>query len=118
MVGLSSILADTAGDIVFDMTQKSKLDDTSRRVSRTKTLDGGCVIVDGGFSESDKTLTVSTKYNVGVFDKIKHLHERKPLIHVSVNKAFYSGTISKLSLTRGIQETVIITILIKEKLGG
>ena len=118
MIALSSILADTDGDVVFDMTQKSKLDDSSRRVSRTKTLDGGCVIVDGGFSESDKTLTVSTKYIAGIFNKIKHLHEGETLIHISLNKVFYSGVISKLSLKRGTQENIVITILIKEKLGG
>ena len=116
MLALSSILADTNGDAVFDLTQESKLDDSSRRVSRTKTLDGGCVITDGGFSEADKTLTISAKYDAGIFSTIKHLHENKTLIHVSVNGACFSGEISDLTLKRGTTETIAIKILIKEKL--
>jgi len=116
MVGFSSILADVDGNVIFDITKESKLDDSSRRVSRTKTLDGGCVITDGGFSEADKTLTVSTKYDARTFNTIKHLHEDKTLVHVSVNGAFYSGVISRVLLKRGIQENIVTTILVKEKL--
>jgi hypothetical protein len=116
MISLSSILADMDGDIVFDLTGESTLDNSSRRVSRTKTLDGGCVIIDGGFSAADKTLNLSTKYDVGVFSVIKHLHEDEMLIHISVNGAFYTGVISDLNIKRETTETIQLRILIKEKL--
>jgi len=104
------------GDVVFDITSDSTLDNSSRRVSRTKTLDGGCVIIDGGFSAADKTLNLSTKYDAGVFAVVKHLHEDAMLIHVSVNGAFYTGVISDLSIKRETTETIQLRILIKEKI--
>jgi hypothetical protein len=116
MISLSSIETDTNGDIVFDLTGESTLDDSTRRVSRTKTLDGGCVIIDGGFSPADKTFNLSTQYDPDVHSVVKHLHEDMMLIHVSVNGAFYTGVISDLDIKRTTVETIQIRILIKEKL--
>lgn len=116
MISLSSIAADMDGNVVFNVTGESTLDDSSRRVSRTKTLDGGCVIIDGGFSAADKTLNISTEYDAGIFSVVRHLHEDKMLIHISINGAFYTGVISDLSIKRTTAETIQIRILIKEKI--
>ena len=113
MIGLSSILVDTVGSVVFQELPKSKLNDSSRRISRTKTLDGGCIIVDGGFSESDRTFDILTEYNEDKYNIIQHLHEDKTLINVIINKNFYTGSISFFKDTG---EIIQITILTKEKL--
>ena len=116
MISLSSIEADAAGHVVFQEDGDSNFIDSSRRVSRTKTLDGGCLIVDGGFTDADRTFTVTTKYDPDVFGIIRHLHEDRTLIHISANSSFYSGVISTLTLKQSTREKIAISILIKEKL--
>lgn len=116
MVSLSSILADVDGNIVFEALPSTASNDTTRRVSRTKTLDGGCVIVDGGFSDSDRTLNIHVDYNESTLTAIQYLHENKTLIHVVIDDYFYSGVISSVTLSRGTQENIKLQILVKEKL--
>lgn len=116
MVSLSSILVDVDGNIVFEALPSTSTNDTTRRVSRTKTLDGGCVIVDGGFSDSDRTLNIHVDYNETIFSKIQYLHENKTLVHVVIDDNFYSGAISSVTLSRGTQEAIRLQILVKEKL--
>ena len=116
MIGLSSITVDTAGDVTLDTLSDFNFTTSSRRVSRTKTLDGGCVIVDGGFSDSDKTLNITTQYSDTAYTIIKHLHEDKTLIYVSTDTNFYSGVISALSPKTDTIKIIQFTILVKEKL--
>ena len=112
MISLSSITADSDGSIVFDTLPSSEIKETSRRVSRTKTLDGGCVITDSGFSDSDRTLSVNAEYSSDVATILNHLHQDKTLIHIAVDEDFFSGVISSLK----IKDNIKIQILIKEKL--
>lgn len=116
MISLSSILADSDGSIVFDVLPSSAVNDTTRRVSRTKTLDGGCVIVDGGFSDSDRTLNIHVEYTATILSKIQYLHETNTLVHIAIDDNFFSGAISAVTLSRGTQEIIRLQILIKEKL--
>lgn len=112
MIGLSSILADSSGAITFETMAATVLKDTTRRVSRTKTLDGGCVIVDGGFSDGDRTFSIVTKYDETVADTIDYLHQNKTLIYVVADENIYSGAIASLSIKTDIK----LQILVKEKL--
>ena len=116
MIGLNSITIDVQGDVVVETLSSSNLHNSTRRVSRTKTLDGGCVIVDGGFSDSDRTLEVVIKYSLAAYTIIKHLHKDETLIYISTDSNFYSGVISALNLNHDQLETIKFTILTKEKL--
>jgi len=116
MIGLSSITVDATGDVLLDILPESILYDSTRRVSRTKTLDGGCVIVDGGFSDSDRTLDIVAIYSDSTYAIVKHLHEDKTLIYISTDTNFYSGVISSKIIKQDITKTIKIQILIKEKL--
>ena len=112
MISLSSILSDTSGTVIFDALPATEKINTTRRVSRTKTLDGGCVIVDGGFSDSDRTFDITAKYDESTADTIEYLHQNKTLIHVVIDDNIYSGAISSVKIKTEIK----LQILTKEKL--
>jgi len=59
MIAISSGLASTAGHLIFDEDPGSRLADLTARVSRTGTLDGGAVLTHSGFSDADRTLTIT-----------------------------------------------------------
>ena len=55
-----SITTQTASEyfVVLEEKDGSQLDRYSRRISRTATLDGGSVVNDLGFSDTDRTVVV------------------------------------------------------------
>jgi len=58
IISICSHLFDYAGDFLLTAETDSDLSHISRRVSRSATLDGGCIIVDNGYTPSDATLTI------------------------------------------------------------
>ena len=58
IISICSYLFDYAGDFLLTAEQDSDFSHVSRRVSRSATLDGGCIIVDNGYTASDATLTI------------------------------------------------------------
>lgn len=49
---------DPAGHVRLEVTEESAFHPVARRVSRVKTLDGGCVVNDGGYAPADRTITL------------------------------------------------------------
>lgn len=61
MISLASRTFDLNGTFLFyneDYETDNELDEASRRVTKTKTLDGGVYINDNGYTASDKTITI------------------------------------------------------------
>jgi hypothetical protein len=55
---LSAPTFDLSGYVEIDVLPEASFTDAPRRVNRVKTLDGGAVINDGGFSDADRTITL------------------------------------------------------------
>ncbi|HMN55655.1 MAG TPA: hypothetical protein PKE15_00275 [Ottowia sp.] len=55
---VSAELFDPAGHVLLDVTEGSAFHPVPRRVNRVKTLDGGAVINDGGYTPADRTITL------------------------------------------------------------
>jgi hypothetical protein len=56
MIGICTQTYDLDGARVFHQTHTSDTQRSTRRVSRTATLDGGVVIDDGGYAAGDRTI--------------------------------------------------------------
>lgn len=81
MIGLSTKLYDLNGFDVFTRHELSELDTKiDRRVTTTKTLDGGSYVSDGGYSDSDKTFVFKlrglSKKRFNNLVQIAKLHSR------------------------------------------
>ena len=117
LVHISAPLFDPAGVISLDIDEKeSNFGDSSRRVTRIATLDGGAVFNDFGFSHSDKTVTlvhaVKTKAEALSVEQLVSVYS---LLNVSLPNGFYSVAPESYVLT---QETGTLTLLVKSKLSG
>ena len=92
----------------------AELRSSSRRVSRTASLDGGCVMTDHGVSHSDRNLEMSvTGPSAELVERIWGLYVTYSLIRVAQHDGVYTATISRF---RHRENQLSITILIKEKL--
>jgi len=59
IIGISPLLYDPVGALLLNCVDAaSDTGNYTRRVTRTKTLDGGVVLFDGGYTPGDRTVTV------------------------------------------------------------
>lgn len=85
-----------------------------RRVSRVKTLDGGCAITDGGVSAGDKTFSISLQSDKTVWDLMNGIFKNASWITVSTDESCYLAKIENIKEAAG---KIVLSILIKEDLG-
>jgi len=114
MISITTKIYDLNGEVNINQDPDSDLYKNSRRVSRTPTLDGGCVITDQGFSHGDRTLTI-TKKNISPFkaERVWYLFKTYSLIQVSFHDGCFIGAIQDTRLNEG---NLQMKILIKEKI--
>lgn len=111
MIIISMTTADADGNTVLK-DGDSALSKIEARVSRTATLDGGCVITHSGVSHSDRTFRISTTINTNQKALIEHIHRNSVLVHVSCSEGFFLGAISYIDTST---TKLTMTILIKNK---
>jgi hypothetical protein len=83
-------------------------------MSRKATLDGGCSISDQGFSDADRTFTISQQnISVNLASRIWYIFRTYSLVYVSTEEGVFKAAIQDVDLTEG---NLKAKILIKEKL--
>ena len=112
MIGISTKLFDLNGSHTFQSGTTSEIDSKiTRRVSTTKTLDGGSYVSDGGYSDSDKVI------NFKVFDldedtinKLNNIAKNHSRIYVCLRSGAYEGTIKQIYTIDGATNFNIIVV--------
>ena len=115
MIAIATITQNSAGDLVFFEKPGSRIDDTQVRLSRSATLDGGCVIDHRGFSDADRQMDIEAELAQADAEKLSDIYSGQTLVWISVRHGFYKAAISRLWLNDG---QVRMTVLIKEKLSS
>lgn len=113
MIAISVSIADTAGALVLKMTQDSRIKGGTRRVSRTKTLDGGCAIYDGGFSHADRTWTIEAIVSDATWDILFAIVSAYSLIYVAIAEGFFVCCVEHAVRK---EDKATLSILVKEKI--
>ena len=73
MISISTLTVKTVSNVVFEESPKSKLRDLSARVSRTATLDGGCVITHSGVTDADRTFDIRAELTEDQADALREI---------------------------------------------
>lgn len=114
IVTLAAPQFDMEGFVILKPTGDSRLGDTTRRISRVATLDGGAVAVDYGFSDADRTVTVQA---IGVtrdeHAALLRLQKTFGMAVLCCESGCYYGAIQSL---QQIANGIGITFLVTEKL--
>lgn len=91
MLALATLVVDPFGAQLLDLPAGSAdLGDTSRRVSRVATLDGGAAVLDGGYTVADRTINIDlTGQSKATVDALKYLFQvHEKLILLTEDGAF------------------------------
>jgi len=113
-IGICSETYLVDGHVTFfphpDKTQLAKRD---RRISRTKTLDGGAVFIDGGVCAADRTMRIATPYNESVWTRCGTIFDNASYVRIACKEGCFRAKIQDLDEDAG---QIIMTVLVAEDL--
>ena len=92
-VTFESTVFDPVGSIGIDALPGSDLSASTRRVTRTATLDGNAVIIDNGYTAADSTLAIETWVSESELQRLQHLIQIYPEIMATTPEGCYLGVI-------------------------
>jgi len=113
MIGISKTTQATgsAAAIIFQESKQSRLRNEAARVSRSATLDGGCVIDHQGFSDGDRTLDIRARLEQAQADILWELFRTATFLNVATPEGFFYGVIESMQDEGGNGR---LSILVKE----
>jgi len=112
MISISTISANQNGSVVLMRHHGSKLKEKPFRVSRTQTLDGGVFINHSGYTDGDRTLSVSAQITEAQESIITSISQSYTSFLVSMSDGLYLGSISRVTAENG---SLAMTIYLKQK---
>lgn len=111
---ISALEFDPSGYVQLEVLPGSAFQERRRRVNRIATLDGGSVVNDFGYAESDKTLALlwepTNRATEAAVDRLVRLYGR---LNVSIDGAMYLAAVE--AYTPGTDESQL-RLLVLEKL--
>lgn len=115
MIAISTPTFDLDGSLVIrDYDPSTDIRSRSRRVSRTATLDGGCVIEDNGLSHADRLFRIVLKaLSQAEVENIERLIEYYSELYISTPEGVFGGVMENLNNNNG---TVTVSFLVERKL--
>ena len=105
IIGISTFTADVSGNrtLYVDADSLQSMNAGTRRATRTKTLDGGAVVYDAGFSPADLTFTISVPTSdPSAAPFFQMLVKTYNLIRISTDLGVYSAVPSRWSEQKGL----------------
>jgi hypothetical protein len=113
-ITLESTVFDPVGVISLEALPGSDLSASTRRVTRTATLDGQAVIIDNGYTSADSTLAIEAALTEAEAQRLHHLMQIYPESIASTPDGCYLGVID--SVRQGRDGRLAISFLIQRTL--
>ena len=106
-----SITTYEAGDsLIINEKRDSRFYDSTARVNRSKTLDGGVAIDHQGYVAGDRTLKITCSLSQDDESILKSMHENETIVYVSTPNGFFTAALERVTGDNGEFE---ISILLK-----
>lgn len=100
------------GNIKINELADSKLLDSTRRVNRRATIDGGVFLDDLGFSHGDRTFDIKSQETLENSERLRELQRNYRIYECVTSEGVFLGTISDIRSKEGI---LTLQFLIKNK---
>lgn len=111
VIGISTLTADPFGShVLYPNAQRSRLYDMRRRVSRAATLDAGAVMIDSGYTDADRTVTVDlSNEDADTIQSLRYLLQSHDTVRLFLPDGAYLATLESMTESNG---AAVLTILI------
>ena len=120
MFAIATLTSDPFGSQLLDLPPgAANLGDTSRRVSRIATLDGGASVLDGGYAVADRTISVDLAgQSKTVIDALKYVFQNHTKINVLTEDGAFMAAPERISISGdSASMSLLVSGVAKIKLG-
>lgn len=84
--------------IIENLMADSNIDSSDRRVSRTKTLDGGAVFYDAGYTDADRDLALIIPRTEALLSLARHFHKTYSDLTISIRSGIFACVIQRVTV--------------------
>jgi len=112
MISISTTSASNY-NLILNEQLLSDAETQTARISRSKTLDGGCVIINNGVQDADRTFNYSVRTSKENINKIYYLFQNETLVSISNETGFFHAAFEQFQNDSGI---LGMTFLVKESI--
>lgn len=109
MIVISTLVYDLRAPVFISSVTGGDISSISRRAQRVQTLDGGCVLADYGYSDTDRTLSISARLTKDQLDTISSLVRDYQTLLVSTDAGAFIGSLSLTNSTQGTTLNLLVT---------
>ena len=111
MIGIATLTIDPYGSQLLTLKPgTANLGDTARRVSRVATLDGGASIIDGGYTVTDRTISLDISDQTReTIDALKYLCANHTALIVLTEDGAFKAAPERVSI---IGDTARMSLLV------
>lgn len=115
MISLSTPLYDLQGMLTLSALDREWLGETSRRVSRSATLDGGVAVEDRGYADGDRNIDLDCPNAIRAeYERAAYLQRTYPRLSLSTPGGVFTVAIERLTVSDG--STLTLTLMIIERI--
>lgn len=101
-VGISTISFNPVGSMIFEADQNTDIFDYKRRISVAKTLDGGSVVIDSGYSDTDRTISIDlNNVDYTLVDNLRNICQTTSKILLFLNDGAYKAVVEEVNANYG-----------------
>ena len=107
MISITSQVSSTYV-VKFKELSDSEIEKFTRRVSRVATLDGGSVVTDSGFSDTDRTLKIKARITEDQQSDLEYMQENYALWNVVAKNEYFSCSPQRMKCDNGKLELTLL----------
>lgn len=107
MISITTLTPTANGALIIrDYKLASQLRQASARVSKTKTLDGGVVVMHNGFADGDRSINVNAALSKTEADILWNIFTTQTFVTVAIENGVYNAVIKSLKIKGKIQMVI------------
>lgn len=109
MISITTKIPGTNDAIIINEID-SQVKQASARVSKTKTLDGGVVVLHNGFSDGDRNLNISTSLSRVDADILWDIFTTQTFVNVAMDEGVFNAVIKSVNISNSNETRIIIEL--------
>lgn len=110
MISITTKIPGTNDAIIINDEIDSQTGQASARVSKTKTLDGGVVVLHNGFADGDRNLKISTSLSKVDADILWDIFTTQTFVTVAMNEGVFDAVIKSVDISNSNKTRIIIEL--------
>lgn len=109
MISITTKIPGTNDAIIIDEIDPQNKQ-ASARVSKTKTLDGGVVILHNGFADGDRSLNVSASLSKTDANILWDIFTTQTFVNVAIDEGVFNAVVKSVDISNSNETRIIIEL--------